>query len=167
MAKEREVYLMKERGQKMIQILSGNLFDTNAQIICHQCNRQGVMGSGVAAEVKRRYPEVFKEYCSFLKKPYVNLGSVLVVDCNEKRAIANLIAQDKYGWGKQFTNYEALHQCLRDLKEIVNDIYGGKVCKIAFPYGMGSVRGGGDWSTVYKIIEEELGDYDVEIWKLN
>ena len=52
-------------------------------------------------------------------------------------------------------------------EEIVNDIYGGKVCKIAFPYGMGSVRGGGDWSTVYKIIEEELGDYDVEIWKLN
>ena len=46
----------------MVRIIEGNLFDTKAEIICHQCNCQGVMGSGVAAEVKKRYPEVFKAY---------------------------------------------------------------------------------------------------------
>ena len=44
----------------MVKIIEGNLFDTKANIICHQCNCQGVMGSGVAAEVKRRYPEDVK-----------------------------------------------------------------------------------------------------------
>ena len=39
----------------MIQIIEGNLFDSNAHIIAHQVNCQGVMGSGVAKQVKERF----------------------------------------------------------------------------------------------------------------
>ena len=46
----------------MIKNIEGNLFDTNADMICHQANCQGRMGSGVALEVKQRYPEVFGSY---------------------------------------------------------------------------------------------------------
>ena len=34
-------------------------------------------------------------------------------------------------------------------------------------YKIGCVRGGADWEVVYKIIEEELKDYDVELWRLD
>ena len=46
----------------MIKLIEGNLFNTKANIICHQCNCQGIMGSGVALEVKNRYPKVYESY---------------------------------------------------------------------------------------------------------
>ena len=60
----------------MIKIIDGNLFDSKAQIICHQCNCQGVMGSGVAAEVKRRYPHVYKAYRKDYEQGKLRLGYV-------------------------------------------------------------------------------------------
>lgn len=39
-----------------VVIKEGNVFDSDAKIICHQVNCQGVMGSGVAKEVRERYP---------------------------------------------------------------------------------------------------------------
>lgn len=36
------------------------------------------------------------------------------------------------------------------------------VLSIIWLYKIGCVRGGADWEVVYKIIEEELKDYDVE-----
>lgn len=46
----------------MIKIREGNLFDSNADIIAHQVNCQGIMGSGVARQIKKKYPEVFNMY---------------------------------------------------------------------------------------------------------
>ena len=37
---------------------------------------------------------------------------------------------------------------------------------IALPYKIGCGRGGADWEVVYKIIEEELSSFEVELWKL-
>ena len=37
----------------MIKIINGDLFDTDANIICHQVNCKGKMGSGVALQVKK------------------------------------------------------------------------------------------------------------------
>lgn len=44
----------------------GNIFDSDAKIICHQVNTYGVMGAGIAAEVKERFPEVYTEYNAFV-----------------------------------------------------------------------------------------------------
>ncbi len=46
----------------MIKIIDGNLFDTKAKIIAHQVNCRGVMGSGVALQIKERYPYVYEMY---------------------------------------------------------------------------------------------------------
>ena len=43
-------------------IKEGNVFDSDADIICHQVNCQGVMGSGVAKEVRERFPNVYEEF---------------------------------------------------------------------------------------------------------
>ena len=154
----------------MIKIINGNLFDTDAEIICHQCNCQGVMGSGVAAEVKCRYPNVYMEYRKAYESDELNLGHVIfsLTGNEKKQVIANLLGQLNYGRNKQHTSYTALQQCLKYVRNYVETWYQGQPIKIAFPYGMGSVRGGGDWNTVYRIIEEELGQYyNVEIWRLD
>ena len=150
-----------------INIIEGNLFDTKADIICHQCNCQGVMGSGVALEVKKRFPVVFKAYRKDYEENKLELGYVNFAAANENQIIANMCGQDKYGYdGKQYTHYDKLQECLDMVAEYAREKFSNKPT-IAFPYMMSCHRGGGDWNIVYKMIEETFKDFEVEIWRLN
>lgn len=151
----------------MIKIIDGNLFDSNANIICHQCNCQGVMGSGVAAEVKKRYPNVFEEYRQDYFDGLLTLGYVCFATAKRDQVIANMCAQDNFGYnGGIYTNYDALQRCLDKVKAVASFDYDIKPV-IAFPYLMSCYRGGGDWNIVYKMIEDTFEDFDVEIWRLD
>lgn len=150
----------------MVKIIEGNLFDTKADIICHQCNCQGVMGSGVAAEVKRRYPEVFQVYRRDYEQGKLKLGYVCFAEASTGQIIANLCGQEKYGYdGKQYTHYDKLQECFGGVVEYAKKFSEKPV--IAFPYLMSCHRGGGDWKVVSQMIEETFQDFEVEIWRLN
>ena len=151
----------------MIKIIDGNLFDSTANIICHQCNCQGVMGSGVAAEVKRRYPNVFEAYRQDYCNGKLALGHVCFATAKQDQVIANMCAQNTFGYnGGMYTNYDALQRCLEKVKAYAMFEYDVKPV-IAFPYLMSCYRGGGDWNVVYKMIEDTFKDFDVEIWRLD
>lgn len=50
----------------MIYNIVGDLLKQDkVDIICHQTNCKGVMGAGIAFQIKRTYPEVFKKYKEF------------------------------------------------------------------------------------------------------
>ena len=50
----------------MIYNIVGDLLKQDkVDIICHQTNCKGVMGAGIAFQIKRAYPEVFKKYKEF------------------------------------------------------------------------------------------------------
>ena len=72
-----------------VQIIDGDLFQTHAKYICHQVNCQARMGSGVAKQVRAKYPEVYNAYVGF---------------CNEER---NAFGQT------QFVQAKSLSICLR------------------------------------------------------
>lgn len=42
----------------MIKHIKGDIFQSSADVILHQVNCQGVMGSGVAKQVREKYPDV-------------------------------------------------------------------------------------------------------------
>lgn len=151
----------------MVTIIDGNLFNSTANIICHQCNCQGVMGSGVAAEVKKRYPHVFEAYRQDYFDGELKLGHVCFATAKQDQVIANMCAQDNFGYsGGIYTNYEGLQKCLDKVKAYATYSYDTKPV-IAFPYLMSCYRGGGDWNVVYKMIEDTFDDFDVEIWRLD
>ena len=151
----------------MIKIIDGNLFDSQANIICHQVNCQGVMGSGVAAEVKQRYPHVFQAYRQDYLDGKLKLGYVCFAEANQNQVIANMCGQDKFGYdGSVYTNYDKLRECLESVYEYARFEY-DVMPVIAFPYKMSCHRGGGDWNVVYKMIEDIFGSFDVEIWRLD
>lgn len=151
----------------MIKIIDGNLFNSTANIICHQCNCQGVMGSGVAAEVKKRYPNVFEAYRQDYCNGKLALGHVCFATAKQDQVIANMCAQNTFGYnGGIYTNYDALQRCLEKVKAYAVFEYDVKPV-IAFPYLMSCYRGGGDWNVVYKMIEDTFKDFDVEIWRLD
>ncbi len=151
----------------MIKIIEGNLFDSKAQIICHQVNCQGRMGSGVAKQVRERYPTVYGAYMNEYKNGSLKLGAVVYATAKRDQVIANMCAQDNFGYdGRLYTNYAALQECLNDVNAYAYTAFDVKPT-IAFPYNLGCGLGGGSWNVVYKMIEETFKNFDVEIWRLD
>lgn len=149
----------------MIKIFEGDLLESGANFICHQVNCQGVMGSGVAKQIKEQFPNVYEQYKLVASSKM--LGSIQPVQINEIQYICNFFAQDNYGYnGKQYTNLEALRQCFQELKESLKDS-NWEDAVIAMPWKIGCVRGGADWNIVYQMIEEEFADFRVELWRLD
>lgn len=149
-----------------VKIIDGDILDSEADAILHQVNCQGVMGSGVAKQIRDRYPSVYEKYKIFCQARLDDtselLGDVQLCAIDINRFVVNLFAQDKYGRGNQcYTNYDALKDCLKK----VNLEFAGKT--VAIPYMMSCGRGGGDWNVVSKIIEEELKDCNVTLYKFS
>ncbi|MEY8366573.1 macro domain-containing protein [Anaerovoracaceae bacterium 41-7] len=155
----------------MISIIDGNLFATDAPIIAHQVNCMGKMGSGVAKQIKERFPHAYDVYMSSEMK----LGQVVPAVCIDKYTgrevvIMHMFAQDKYGYdGREYTDLGALFACLFRLRISANELgdeFGYK--KIAMPYKIGCGLGGGNWDEVYQLIKDIFDDTDIEIelWRL-
>lgn len=169
-----------------IKIIEGNIFDSKANFIVHQTNCQGVMGSGVAAQVAQRFPHVEVEYRKYLqrcKKNHIEpLGTaqyvpsecwalvmvdtmknnnVIAFDTNYQY-IVNLFGQNTFGAGLQ-TDLKAMKKAFIDIREKAEKID----ATVAMPYKIGSCRGGAEWNDVYNIIKQVFGksNVDVEIWK--
>ena len=147
----------------MIKHIKCDIFESGADVICHQVNCQGVMGSGIAKQVREKYPEVFayyKKVCDEWTTKFGSnslLGGIQVLPITSGWII-NLFAQDKFGYdGKCYTDYDSLRRCLEKAK----DEFPNKT--IAIPYLMGCHRGGGDWNVVYKMIEEVFVDSDCDV----
>ncbi len=45
-----------------MEILIGNIFESQAQTLVNTVNCVGIMGKGIAEQFKERYPEMFKDY---------------------------------------------------------------------------------------------------------
>ena len=164
----------------MIKHIECDVFKAGADFVLHQVNCQGVMGSGVAKQVRDNYPVVYDKYREKCQRisPDILLGIAQFVGTSEEYntdflGIFNLFAQDKFGYdGKCYTDYDSLRKCLERVAEAINGVNqaiseDSKVRKIAIPYLMGCHRGGGCWKTVLELIEDTLGDFDVLICKYN
>jgi O-acetyl-ADP-ribose deacetylase (regulator of RNase III) len=150
-----------------IQYRRGNavtaLIECEVDVLLHVCNNKGVMGSGIALEIKNRIPDAYESYKYVHEKFGLELGSTsygVLEDENADVLVINMIAQDGYGSGKRFLNYGALAQCLHAVSLDMT------VEKIGLPYKMGADRAGGDWTIVLEMIEFYLKDFDVTIYEL-
>ena len=148
----------------MIKHIKCDIFESGADIICHQVNCQGVMGSGIAKQVREKFPWVYKEYKEFCdderahgRTPLGRWQSVRI-DPFSMKEIINIFAQENYGYdGQCYTDYEALRGCFNEINRTTPN------ATIAIPYLMGCHRGGGDWNIVYKMIEEIFEDHDGDV----
>lgn len=153
----------------MIRHLNQDVTTARQQIIVHQVNCKGRMGSGVAKAIKEKFPNVYTEYvkyCSRYGRPCVLnglLGDCQIVEIDEpnrnrpdKQYVANLFAQNDYGYdGKMYTSYDAFLKGLRTLKEFCIE---HNIKSIAFPEKIGCGRGGADWQIISRMIETTFED---------
>lgn len=145
-------------------MIDGNIFDCTENIIVHQTNCQGVMGSGIAKQVKERYPEVFNAYYHYCKTQELKdiFGTALICQVSDYKYIANVFGQNTFGQGLQ-TDYDMLKNALKEVHDFAKE----NNLSVAIPYKIGCGLGGGDWNTVYDIITEIFfDDVPYEIYRL-
>lgn len=157
-----------------IHVVEGDIFTTHCNIICHQVNCQGVMGHGIAKQVKEKYRGVFDEYKRYCDAHADNraamLGEALIVDMyhgaavldwlvnSESKFIANIFGQLTYGTGLR-TDYKALVSGL----EVVARFAKEHNLSVAIPYKIGCGLAGGDWNKVSMFIEGVFAGSDLEV----
>lgn len=147
----------------MIKVVNGNILNAKENIIGHQVNCMGVMGAGLAKQLRNKSEIIYSNYkywCQIKPKEEL-LGSVQFVRVAQNKYVANIFGQYGYGRDGQYTNYKALRSGLSELKDFAqqNDL------TVALPYGIGCGLAGGEWDIVYRIIDEVFQDYGVTLYK--
>ena len=138
----------------------GDLLAGPEKYLINGCNAQGVMGSGIALQIKRKWPEAYEYY----KYAYVNggleLGTILTVDCDDKLVI-HCITQEFYGGdsNRVYVDYCAVKNYLR----FVNHNF--KQHSIAMPK-IGCGLANGDWNIIEQIINETMVDCQPIVYTL-
>jgi len=131
----------------MIQYIKGNLFTSNAKVIVNTVNTVGVMGKGIAADFKKYYPEMFKQY-----KKMCDSGSFVVGDLylykTPNKWVLNFPTK-KHWRGKSTLEYIEL-----GLKKLVSDATKLQITDIAMPK-LGCGNGGLEWETQVKPLVEK------------
>lgn len=156
----------------MIKNYEGDIFASNAEVICHQVNCQGVFGRGMDGQVKKLFPEVEKTYKKITKqwteqaggKTKSLLGRVSAQPVEKDGRwflLANLYGQDDYGKKGLFTDYTALEKAMTEIRDFLD--VRGKQETVAFPYKIGCANAGGDWEVVQAIINRVFEGYEGEV----
>ena len=149
----------------MIKQIQGNLLDYDG-ILVHQVNTLGVMGAGVALQIRNNLmtEEQFWEYQNrCIEHKSALLGTVLFQKCGDK-VVANCFAQDRIQGAGVRTHYGALGHALREVKEVARK----NGLPVYIPGYIGCGLAGGNWAqVVYPLIHTVFQDcerpYDITI----
>lgn len=134
----------------LIELAKGGEFN----VIAHGANCFCVMGSGIAAQIKKAFPEAYAIDSQTERGAQDKLGTITVAEC-DCCDVVNAYTQFSYGNGND-ADYDAIRNCMRKVKQL----YSGK--RIGMPF-IGAGLAGGSWKVISQIIEEELGDEDITV----
>jgi O-acetyl-ADP-ribose deacetylase (regulator of RNase III) len=131
----------------------GDLLSAPVEAVVNTVNTRGVMGKGIALQVKQRWPEVDRAYRAACKQGDVTLGHMHVVELgglsDGPRFVINFPTKDHWRSGSKLVDVEA---GLIDLRAVIERL---GVTSIAVP-PLGCGNGGLDWSDVRPMIEAGL-----------
>jgi len=145
----------------MIEYITGNLFDTDCDIIAHGVNCRNAFGSGVAGQIAKLYPEVKEAYHKKYEDKGWKLGDVQYVNAILKhdKVFANCATQDDFGYsGKCLADYDAIESCFEELLEMCEL----SRFSLAMPW-IGCGLAAGNKTVVKQILEDVFKDSDVTV----
>ena len=148
----------------MITFRNGNLFDSHAKGLVNPVNCVGVMGRGLAAQFKARYPGNFQLYHALCLQGQMSLGKMYVThgpDSGRERYIINF--PTKQHW-KDDSHLASIEAGLHDLHQVLLRHH---IESVAIPR-IGCGLGGLSWMLVRPLISGILSQspqLQVEIYE--
>lgn len=142
----------------LVQMTSKGDFD----VLVHGVNCQAVMNAGIAKQVRDVFPGAYRAMMDRNSKGKSLLGMIDVVDviAGEKNVkIINAYTQLNYGRTPDvlYVDYDAIRKSFSKIAQTIE-----KGQRIAIPK-IGSGLGNGCWTTISKIIKNELSGHDITL----
>jgi O-acetyl-ADP-ribose deacetylase (regulator of RNase III) len=122
-------------------------------IIVHQVNTSGLMGAGIALQIRTKWPIVYSDYADICEKG-ARVGDVLFSCVGHRLVVASLFGQQNVGRGKRQTDYTAYATGLPAINQFAKD----NNLKVYFPLGIGCGLAGGRWDYVEPMIKHYVPD---------
>lgn len=143
-------------------VIHGNILDITSGVIIHGCNSRGVMGSGLAKQIKITHPDAYYDYIKCYNFNGLTLGSIIIspvssiLDTN-RLYIVNAITQKNYGRDPKivYVDYLALAECFEKTLKWMNE---EKLTQLYYPK-IGAGQANGDWLIIHEIIKSKLKEY--------
>jgi len=148
----------------MFTLKNGNLVLCGAVALVNPVNTEGVMGAGLALQIKEAYPESYAEYRKACMRGDLAPGKVLIsrVTSRSKSLDTQMVIHfpTKRYW-KDPSRLVYVQQGLPALREVLLREKPETVAIPALGCGLGNLP----WNVVYPIIKEHLADLDeTDIW---
>ncbi|MHB1618215.1 MAG: type II toxin-antitoxin system antitoxin DNA ADP-ribosyl glycohydrolase DarG, partial [Metallibacterium sp.] len=143
----------------MFRALIGDLFESQAQTLVNTVNCVGVMGKGVAAAFKQRFPAMFEDYQRRCERQAVHLGEPYLYRDASGVLIVNFPTKDHWRSPSRLSDIE------RGLDHFVTHAAAWGIRSVAMP-PLGCGNGGLEWSEVGPLIYRKLHTLpmDVEVY---
>lgn len=142
---------MKDITGDLIDMAVAGQFD----VIVQGCNCFNTMGSGLALNLKTRFPPVFAADQATRRGDRAKLGTFTSVelpgDAGHRFTVVNAYTQYFYGRTGDLFEYDSFERILKNLSAAFPD------ARFGFPL-IGAVRAGGDQARILGLIQAELGD---------
>ena len=149
----------------MIHEVDVNLLEcVDIQAFAHQSNAHCTFGSGIALQIKNKYPELYAADCQTKRGDRNKLGTFSWVKCHDGKIGYNCYSQFYYGRDKRYTDYNAMCDGLESIRNHALSI---GITKIGLPKFMGCRLGGGSWTIVRAIIEDVFANSPIDIYICN
>jgi len=143
----------------MLNIVTGDIFESNTQTIVNTVNCVGVMGKGIALEYKKRYPEMFARYKELCDLNLMKIGSLWLYKSPNKW-ILNFPTKEHWNKPSRIQYLEA------GLKKFVLTHREKGISSISFPL-LGASNGGIDPEISLAIMQDYLSTCDIPIFIYN
>jgi O-acetyl-ADP-ribose deacetylase (regulator of RNase III) len=143
----------------VVEFVTGNLLEADAEALVNTVNTKGVMGKGVALQFKRAFPENYKAYRAACAAGNVQLGRMFVFDSGRMerpRYIINFPTKEHWRSRSRLSDIDT---GLEDLRRVLTEL---KIESVALP-PLGCGLGGLRWEDVRPRIERALGTLPVRV----
>jgi O-acetyl-ADP-ribose deacetylase (regulator of RNase III) len=143
----------------VVELVTGNLLEADAEALVNTVNTKGVMGKGVALQFKRAFPENYKAYRAACAAGRVQLGRMFVFDSGRierPRYIINFPTKEHWRSRSRLADIDT---GLDDLRRVLTELEIESVAVPPLGCGLGGLR----WADVRPRIERALGTLPIRV----
>jgi len=141
---------------------TGNILRSKAEYIFNAVNTVGVMGKGLALQIKQKYPACVEDYKKACSSGRLKTGSVLVTYLTKEKI--NIVQFPTKAHWRDPSKYEYIEEGLKSFVLFLKN-HNIQNVTVAIPK-LGCGNGKLEWKQVLTLIKQYLSEFDTIIFEI-